>query len=425
MVPSGWRSCLINELAIFHRGLTWSGDQQATEAEFGTVPVLRIPNIQDYLDTSDLRFLRGITQEQRQRYSARKDWVLMVGSNGNPARVGNCVQINDDSGYLFASYLLGVETRNLTDVTPTYLYYLLRSPAVQALISNSVQGSTGLKNINLSFLRNQRVLVPPLGEQRKIVTLLSSVDKALRAAQSVISQTCKVKAGLAHSLLTHGIGEPHLKASAIGTIPEHWALARLGETCEIFNGRASGNGGTQIRVFKTKHVYDGPLLMHQPEYAPDDRVGNIPERTYLRDGDVLTPNMAHGTIGRVAFVERAEANWTVDGQVTVIRSLDTKQVLPRYLFDYLFSSLGRRQILEREVGSIFGDLRGQTHLYPKDLASIMIPIPPLDEQVKIAGQLQSVDFFRLAEKKHVQQARVVKDGLMQDLLTGRVRVPTS
>ncbi|WP_420125875.1 restriction endonuclease subunit S [Longimicrobium sp.] len=293
-----------------------------------------------------------------------------------------------------------------------------------ARINNAGVRGNGLLNIGADDFFQMEVPLPPLADQRRIASILGSVDETIRAAKTVVDQSRQAKRGLMQLLLSGGLRKSPLKRTAIGYIPEYWTTARLGDTCDLFNGKASGTGGTRLRVFKTKHVYDGPLLMHQPEYVPDDRAGHIPLRAHLQDGDVLTPNMAHGTIGRVAFVEKAESDWTVDGQVTVIRSRDAQRLLPRFLFDYLSSSVGRKQILEREIGSVFGELRGQTHLYPKDLASILIPVPPVDEQVEIANQLQALDCYSAEEERVMQQSRVLKNGLLQDLLTGRVRVPT-
>src|SRR5688572_12510931 len=102
-------------------------------------------------------------------------------------------------------------------------------------------------------------------------------------------------------------------------IPNGWRRERLGNVADLFNGKATGTGLSSLRVFKTRHVYDGFLRLSDPTYVPAERMARVPQATFLRTGDTLTPNMAHGTIGRVAFVRKAEPNWTVDGQVMVIR----------------------------------------------------------------------------------------------------------
>ena len=261
---------------------------------------------------------------------------------------------------------------------------------------------------------------PPLPEQRKIAEILSSVDEAIQATQAVIEQTRRVKEGLLQELLTKGVGHTRFKKTPIGEIPEEWELKHLGDVARIFNGKGAKSGGTRIRLFKTKHIYDGPVLTADPEYQPDDEVISH-EWAFLQSGDVLTPNMAHSTIGRVAWLETVDKPALCDGQVMVIRSLDENVVRPRFLFDFLSASLGRKQLLAREVGSIFGKARGQTHLYPRDVETIMIPIPPMPEQIQLDA-MRWLDTEIFEQTIWCEQLKRIKEGLRQDLLTGKVRV---
>lgn len=165
---SEWSIKSVGDLAKFHRGITWAGSQETEKQEPGCVPVLRIPNVQERLDTRSILFLHGISLEQRTRFAATKNWLLMVGSNGNPNRVGDCVRITQDTDFLFASFLVGVEPKCSEGVDPCFLHYLLRSDSVRKAVSDSIKGTTGLRNISLPHLVAHELRCPPPPEQRKI-----------------------------------------------------------------------------------------------------------------------------------------------------------------------------------------------------------------------------------------------------------------
>jgi len=80
----------------------------------------------------------------------------------------------------------------------------------------------------------------------------------------------------------------------------------LGDFATALNGRASGSGNSNIRVFKTKHVYPFDLKQTDPSHMKSDQVVKCPPDRFLRSGDVLVCNIAHGTLGRVCHVGRID-----------------------------------------------------------------------------------------------------------------------
>ena len=199
-------------------------------------------------------------------------------------------------------------------------------------------------------------------------------------------------------------------------VPKGWSQTRLGEVVNLFNGKAGGIGGSWLRVFKTRHVYDGYVRLSNPAFAPDERASSIPKGTYLCSGDTLTPNMAHGTIGRVAFVREAAESWTVDGQIMVLRPKDGA-VVGRYVYDWMSRPESKRLLVNMEKGGAFDELRGQTHIYRDDVASIQILLPPVPEQRKIAEVLSSIDDTIEATQGVIDQLHIVKKATMAELLT--------
>ncbi|MGC6515455.1 MAG: restriction endonuclease subunit S, partial [Myxococcota bacterium] len=235
-VPEGWQETRFENIASVGRGLTYSNKQECLPDSDDAVCVLRIPNVQEQrFDPTSLKYINGVTPKQVEKYSVPRQAILMVGSNGNAARVGNCCFVDSAEPYLFASFLMRV-VPDQRQADSKFFYYLIAGGSVQDAITESVEGSTGLKNISLTMLRQQRLLLPPLPEQRKIAAILSSLDEAIAATEAVIAQTRRVKEGLLQDLLTRGIGRggrPHtrFKQTEIGEIPESWEVRKLLELC--------------------------------------------------------------------------------------------------------------------------------------------------------------------------------------------------
>jgi len=170
-----WELVKFDDVANIRRGISWTKAQECLDPRNESVGVIRIPNILSTLDLSDLLYLAGIEDGKRIKYSARQGWSIMICSNGNPNRVGNCAYIEEENNLLFASFLIGIHSK-VERLIDKFLYRFLNGPYVQHRITNTVQGSTGLRNISLKMLKSIDFKLPPLSVQRNIVGLFDTLD---------------------------------------------------------------------------------------------------------------------------------------------------------------------------------------------------------------------------------------------------------
>lgn len=419
MNTNGWAETTIGELVNIQRGLTWQSEQEVAEPIEGSVPVLRIPNVQETLTTSDLRYLVGVTDDQKAKHAAAKNWILMVGSNGNPKRVGNCVLIEDESDFLFASFLLGINGRNPEKMDPKYLFQLLRSAPIQDAISESVQGSTGLRNISVKMLRGLTVAVPPLPEQQKIVAILGSVDDAIQATQAVIDQTRKVKAGLLQQFLMRGIGHTRFKQTEIGEVPASWTVTTIGTLCAAKGGKRLPKGSsyasspTEYPYIRVSDFADGTVSIKDIKYVEREIFEQI--KRYTIDSDDVYISIA-GSLGIVGLVppQLSGSLLTENAAKLVIRD---KGLLCKEFLLYYLQSPTFQAIVEREKG-----VQGVPKLALFRIEASEICLPPLSEQYQIASTLGGFDDALRNYQSHLAQLLRLKSGLMDDLLSGRTRV---
>jgi type I restriction enzyme, S subunit len=424
--PDGWKRKSLGDLVEIKRGISWSNDQEVSEGTVGAYPVLGIPNVQDKLELSDVRFISGIDSKKAQSVLAKKGWALMVGSNGNPKRVGNCVYINETGAYLFASFLLGLHPIDDKVIQSEFMFRILCSDPIQKSISDSVQGSTGLKNISVKMLRDEQVLLPPLSEQKKIAAILESVDDTIAKTEGVIAQTQRVKQGFLQQLLTRGIGHTKFKQTELGEIPESWEV----NDAEYFLN--------QEYLLKLKDGNHGAFYPRSSEFSDlgipfiaasnIDEFGNIDfsgcpklpvERAKqltigpAKGGDVFLTHNA--TIGRVAYIPDSIDEVIASTSTTYYR-FNKSKIDARF-----FVQLLRSDLYQKQLRTVMGQsTRNQVPITAQK--KLILVLPDIDEQVKISKIATSFDDKLNVAKLHLNNLKSLKSGLMSDLLTGRVRV---
>lgn len=299
-----------------------------------------------------------------------------------------------------------------TQLDRAFTYYLMAERSQR--LASLGQGST-FDAINSGDLRGLRVSVPPLPEQKKIAAILASVDEAIQATEAVIEQTRRVKEGLLQDLLTRGIGHTRFKQTRIGEIPEAWEVKRLQEICR--------EKITYGIVQCGPHVDDGvPYVRVSDMLAPELSVSGMlrtdPEiaakfsRSRVEVGDVIYA--LRGKIGEVRLVSPSVAGANLT-QGTA-RLSPAASVSPHFLLWVMRSPATMKQGELEAKGSTFKEITLAR------LRQLRIPVPPLHEQDAIVDRLQSAEASERQSTESLELMQEVKTGLLQDLLTGAVRV---
>lgn len=266
-----------------------------------------------------------------------------------------------------------------------YVYQYLIS--LESKWTNLEQGST-FTAVNGSDIRSLKIPLPPLPEQKKIAEILTTVDDKIEAIEARIKQTQALKKGLMQRLLTKGIGHDKFKDSPLGEIPESWEVKHINQTLKIASGK------------DYKHLKEGKI----PVYGTGGFMTFVND--FLYDGDSVGIGRK-GTIDKPVYL--TGKFWTVD---TLFYTKDFKCTIPKFLY-YVFLTVNWKR---------HNEASGVPSLSKATIEKIKIPVPPLSEQSKIVEILTSVDnkIEVLEEKKSNYQT--LKKGLMQQLLTGKMRV---
>jgi len=293
-----------------------------------------------------------------------------------------------------------------------YYYFKFIKPVLERF-----SGGSTFKELSKKALEEIVLPLPHSAEQCKIAAILSSVDAAIEQTDAIIAQTERMKKGLMQELLTKGIKHTVFKKTSIGRIPEKWDVIYLGNN-NYFDLVTGGTPSTKNKrywengdipwllsgVIHKKRVYNTQKTISKLGYENSNA-------TLLPKQSVLIALAGQGkTRGTTAITE---IELTTNQSVAAIVS-NFNYLNPYYVF-YILDSM-YEELRSKSSGS------GRAGLSLNILREIGLPLPSLSEQNQIASTLLSVDDKLIIEKNRRIQLGRLKKGLMQDLLTGRVRV---
>ncbi|NUM46124.1 MAG: restriction endonuclease subunit S [Anaerolineales bacterium] len=383
------------------------------------VPALRSANIREKgINDFDMVFISEKANKLLSKSQLRSGDVVSVrtGYPGTSAVVppslagANCIDL--------------LITRPSKSINSTFLAYWINSSHGKDQVLRN-QGGLAQQHFNVSELRNLVVAIPPtLAEQQAIAEALSDADALLESLEHLLAKKRQIKQGAMQELLT---GRRRLegfekktgyKQTELGLIPEDWEIKRLGELFEITSSK---------RVFQSEWKNKGIPFYRARELAVLGENGFVRNELFIskemyenfkktygvpKIGDMLVTGV--GTLGKVYVVPDDQEFYFKDGNIIWFQN--SGKVNSDFLRQLYLTPLIMKQIEDASAGTTVG-----TYTISGAKKTI-IPYPYLDEQTAIADILSDMDAEIAALEAKLVKARQVKQGMMQELLTGRIRL---
>jgi type I restriction enzyme S subunit len=298
--------------------------------------------------------------------------TVLISINGT---IGNIAFYNGENVVLgkSAAYI------NLTEkIDKRLLYQLVQTEFIKLYFEDELTGST-IKNLGLNAIRNTPIPLPPtLAEQTLIANALSDADTLISNLEQLIAKKKLIKQGAMQQLLKPKKG---------------WEVKKLGEVLNIRKG--------QLITDKTRVDGDIPVIAggKQPAYYH-----NKPNRF----GKTITISGSGASAGYVSF-----HNYPIfASDCSTVE--ESKQYSIEYVF-FLFQFL-QEIIYKKQTGG------AQPHIHPSDLNPIEVSFPDKIEQTRIAEILSDMVSEISALENKLGKYRKIKQGMMQNLLTGKIRL---
>lgn len=291
--------------------------------------------------------------------------------------------------------------------------------------------STGIPGLNRRDVYELEVYRPKFGERRKIAQILDILETAIRETEALIDKLKAVKQGLLHDLLTRGIDSngqlrppqrqaPELyKASPLGWIPKEWSWDTLDHwlTEKPKNGYSPKEAGewTGIQMLGLGCLTKEGFLPTQLKPAPAADKGL--DRARLNEGDLLVSRAnTRELVGLVGVYRDVGTPCTYPD--LMMRLLPSEKTSAEFLELVLQSSKVRRQV----QAAASGTSESMVKISSSIVTSLKVAIPRTNEQTVILCRTKTLNAQLQSELQGLEVLRAVKVGLMDDLLSGRVRV---
>lgn len=352
---------------------------------------------------------------------------ILVSRMNTPALVGESCYVREAHPSLFLpDRLWQLKPKDRAKISMRWMSFVLQSAAYRRHVEVHATGTSGsMKNLPKSKLLALPVSYPAQTEQAQIAQILDTLDTAIYETETIIAKLTAVKQGLLHDLLTRGIdanGElrppqaeaPHLyKESPLGWIPRDWDLSTVGVEFDIQLGKmldSQKNVGVLKPYLGNKAVQWDRIDLREVQHVRLSKSDLL--RFRLQRGDLLV--CEGGEVGRAAIWEDELGECYYQKALHRLRPM--RGYRPRLMLELL------RYLMSKDALSEYISKTSIAHLTQEKLAAIPLPTPSGIEQDQIVAEFFAAKHREEAEEDQLRKFQLLKNGLMDDLLTGRVRV---
>jgi type I restriction enzyme S subunit len=411
VVPEDWDIVPLSELVTEFRGgaplkpsdFTTTGIKVLSKGGVGRTGWLTI-------DDDDLQYCSPSYAAAHRNNQVDRGYTIVVLRDLVPSgpSIGLMVQIKEAETFVLAQGVYGFKVNQRAD--PGYLVQLSNTHWYRQLMNSIMVGSTQVHITNTAF-KCVKLPLPKLAEQRAIAEALSDVDALIGTLDRLIAKRRDLKQAAMQQLLT---GQKRLPGFS-----GEWTVKTLGDTCVFENGDRGTNypspasfAGSGIPFVNAGHVAEGRIDRGVMDYITKESYARLGSGKF-KPSDILF--CLRGSLGKFGVIDSDFGEGAIASSLVIVRAR-SGSLRSDYLSCYFNSELCTRMI-EMWAGGA-----AQPNLGAQDLARFLIPLPPLPEQTAIAEVLSDMDAEIAALERRRDKTGALKQGMMQELLTGRVRL---
>ena len=432
LVPEGWRAAkFVDVFDNYKYGPRFSSKDYADN---GNVRTIRGTDVSTSGEIQYAQVLIAtIKQDVVDAHSLKQNDLVMI----TTADCGATAVFNKQNiPYIASAY--AIKLTPTKKIESKYILYFMQTPEAKRQVDSLVRKGT-VANLPGSDVMNLRFMCPPLPEQQKIAAILSSVDEVIEKTQAQINKLKDLKTGMMQELLSPREGQAaninnpqgesknslhhtEFKDSPLGRIPVGWDVVRFNDVLEKIDSGwspscieippSSGEWG----VLKVSAVTRGKFLEGQSKTLPD----NLEPRANIRvrAGDILLTraNGVADLVGKCVMINQEPKSKLMMSD-KILRLTPNSLIFDEFLL-HTFNS----QVTRRQIELSWGGSSGQKNIGQADIKNYRLALPSYEEQKVIARSISQVDYLLHERSKKRDSLNHLKKALMQDLLTGKVRI---
>lgn len=402
VIPEDWDIRTLGEIGESLIGLTY----RPSDVHSNGILVLRSSNVQNGRICFDDNVF--VMMDISPKLMVKNGDILICVRNGSRDLIGKCAQIDDRAkGMTFGAFMTVFRTELCQ-----FTFHQFQSNIIKKQINEHL-GAT-INQITNRNLNSFKIPIPPaLAEQEAIAEALSDTDAYIESLEQLIQKKRLIKHGAMQELLT---GKCRLPG-----FTEEWEVKRLGDNCDLITKGTTptslGCDFTQsgITFLKAESFGENGQVIPDKIAFIDIHTHKILNRSQLAENDLLIS--IAGVLGRVGIIDKNILPANINQALSLIRLSKDTDVDRYYLYWYLKSSLIQQQINDINVQA------AQANISLQNVRDFTIHVPAnLSEQSSIAYIISDMDDEISSLEEKLKKARLIKQGMMQELLTGRIRL---
>lgn len=426
IIPNDWKISKLGNIGKFKNGI----NKDAGSFGHG-LPFINLMDVfgKSHISGDEKFGLIDSNEVERKEYNIKVSDVLFIRSSVKPSGVGlTSVALQDVKDAVYSGFMIRYRSKGELDTGFKKHCFYDSGFRGRLIAASTVSANT---NINQEALKELQIVYPSnIKEQTAIANALSDVDALLSELEKLIAKKQAIKTATMQQLLTGKTRLPRFaiyadgdkqgqikgtKPSELGEIPEDWDLEKVNGFTDC---TAGGTPSTKISSYwggNNPWMSSGELHLKRV-YDVAERITDIglesSSTKYIPKDSVLMGLAGQGkTRGTVAI-----------SKITLCTNQSIAAIFPseKHSTDYLYYNLDHRY--EELRGLSTGD-GGRGGLNLSIIRNLKIPFPKLEEQSAIASTLSDMDEEIQALKQRLSKTRQIKQGMMQELLTGKTRLP--
>jgi len=404
VIPEKWTVSTIGAIADVKTGPFGSALHANDYVQDGT-PIITVEHLGETGLTR--QNLPKVSAEDRRRLSAysMQEGDIVFSRVGSVDR--NAYVTAAENGWLFSGRILRLRAKS-EELSTRYLGYYFKAEETKERVRGVAVGQT-MASLNTKLMNAFKVVLPTVEEQKNIAALLSNMDTLISALEKQISKKKAIKQGAMLELLTGKRRLPGFEGE--------WNKCKLGSLGVFVKG--TGISRNQSNSGNLPAVRYGELYTKHQNYVTNyfshisEEVAANAQR--VSRGDILfaASGETKEEIGKCAAIIH-ETPVYAGGDILIFRP--TVQLNPEFMGTLLNTADVCKQRAEKGQGDAI------VHIHADALSNIGITIPNIEEQQAIADILVDVDKGIERLDKKLDKYRQVKQGMIQQLLTGKIRL---
>jgi len=420
-IDDSFDSFILKSILIKNDAGDWGNDP-----DNNAIGIIRSTNFNNNgkLDLTDVayRTLKPNKKVEKLLYSGE---ILIERSGGSDSQpVGRVGLITDEISkdeFAFANFIQRISIDDSID--STYLFYCLQQMYEMGITATMQYQTTGIRNLDWKMYTKSLFPKPLKPEQTAIASILTKVDEAILATQNSIKAAEKLKKALMQNLLTGKLKpdgtwrteDEFYMDEKFGFLPLGWERKQVKDlSAQIqygLNTSSSENG--EYPMFRMNNIIDGKIVAAPMAFV------NLNEAEFnkykLNKGDILfNRTNSLDLVGKIGIFE-LEGNYVFASYLIRIKA--NRENNPMYINYYLNSYRGQCSLRAKATPAV-----SQANINSKSLRNTFIPRPPKVEQDNIVKILNRLDIQKMTLRNKITTLQRLKKSLMQNLLTGKVRV---